>query len=102
MLVPKPPGFSLMTHMLNDTPMLRMVSQFSLIKPLLLACLSACLPVSLPACFHACLCACVLACLLIVNYPSPAIACSLNFVFKRVLLHDLYGLLLGLISATKS
>jgi len=25
-LVPKAPGFSLMTHMLNDTPMLRMVS----------------------------------------------------------------------------
>lgn len=26
-LVPKPPGFSLMTYMLNDTPMLRMVSE---------------------------------------------------------------------------
>lgn len=25
-VVPKPPGFSLMTHMSNDTPMLRMVS----------------------------------------------------------------------------
>lgn len=29
-LVPKPPGFSLMTYMLNDTPMLRMVSVFEL------------------------------------------------------------------------
>ena len=29
-MVPKPPGFSLMTHMLNDTPMLRMVSSFEL------------------------------------------------------------------------
>ena len=26
-LVPKPPGFSLMTYMLNDTPMLRMVRE---------------------------------------------------------------------------
>ena len=29
-LVPKPPGFSLVTYMLNDTPMLRMVSVFEL------------------------------------------------------------------------
>ena len=28
-LMPKPPGFSLMVHMLNDTPMLRMVSFFN-------------------------------------------------------------------------